>query len=344
MDAQIPSKAGRLGVRNRSEEDIKLDTTLRPSDFAEFVGQSKIVNNLGIYIQAAKKRQEALDHILFSGSPGLGKTTLAYLVAKENASSIKVIQGPSLEKPADLAGILTNMEKRGVLFIDEIHRIPMVVSEYIYSAMEDFKLNIMIDQGPHARVVQLNIAPFTLIGATTREGLLTDAFRSRFGIFEKLELYPEQDLLKIIKRSCKLLGVTGSDEALKTIAQRSRGTPRIANQILKRIRDVAQVKSDNFISPEVVEEGLRMLGIDQCGLGNTDRKILQTLIANNGGPIGLKTIAISVGEEEDTIEDVYEPYLIQRAFIEKTPRGRKATPAAYKHLKQDMPNTDGNLF
>ncbi|MDI6788492.1 MAG: Holliday junction branch migration DNA helicase RuvB, partial [Planctomycetota bacterium] len=262
------------------------------------------------------------------------KTTLSYLVAKELQTNIKVIQGPSLERPADLAGILSNLENRSVLFIDEIHRIPVVVSEYLYSAMEDFKLNIMIDQGPHARAFQLNIAPFTLIGATTREGLLTDAFRSRFGIFEKLELYPKEDLLKIIKRSARLLAVNGDEEALKTIAQRSRGTPRIANQILKRIRDVAQVKSNNYITKEIAEEGFQMLGIDQYGLVSTDRKILQTIIANGGGPVGLKTISISVGEEEDTIEDVYEPYLVQRGFLEKTPRGRKVTPQAYEHLQR----------
>ena len=316
------------------EDDLKLDSTLRPADFSEFVGQAKIVSNLKLYITAAQKRQESLDHILFSGGPGLGKTTLSYLVAKEMGTNIKVIQGPSLERPADLAGILTGLDNRNVLFIDEIHRIPVVVAEYLYSAMEDFNLNIMIDQGPHARTVQLTIAPFTLIGATTREGLLTDPFRSRFGIFEKLELYPGNDLLQIIKRSAKILNVQGDEEALKMIAQRSRGTPRIANQILKRVRDVAQVKTNNFITKETAEEGLKMLGIDEYGLVPTDRKILQIIIDNGGGPIGLKTISISIGEEEDTIEDVYEPYLIKCCMLEKTPRGRKVTAKAHEHLNQ----------
>ncbi|MFH1227346.1 MAG: Holliday junction branch migration DNA helicase RuvB [Planctomycetota bacterium] len=333
----------RIVSRLKSEEDVTLDNTLRPSTFREFVGQPKIVSNLKIYIEAAKKRNEALDHILFSGMPGLGKTTLAYLVARSLGTNIKSVAGPALEKPADLAGLLTNLKKADVLFIDEIHRIPTIVEEYLYSAIEDFVLNIMIDQGPHARSVQINLSPFTLIGATTREGLLSEPMRSRFGIFEKLGPYPDEELIEIIKRSSKILGVKGDADSFKLIAQRSRGTPRIANRILKRIRDLAQIKSDNVISRQIADEGLIMLGIDECGLDDTDRKILKTLILHKGGPIGLKTIAVSVGEEEDTVEDVYEPYLIKCGFLEKTPKGRKATALAYKHLKETPPKQE-NLF
>lgn len=327
----------RIISRNKNDEDISLDNTLRPSDFDEFIGQPKIVNNLKIYIEAAKKRQDVLDHIIFTGLPGLGKTTLSYLVTRELGSNIKTVTGPSIERPADLAGILTNLKKGDVLFIDEIHRIPSIVEEYLYSAMEDFVLNIMIDQGPHARSVQLNLSRFTLIGATTREGLLTEAFRSRFGIFEKLGLYPKDDLIKIVKRSAKLLDVKGVDEAFDLIARRSRGTPRVANRVLKRIRDLAQVKANNMITLQIAQEGLDMLGIDNQGLDETDRKILNTVISYNGAPVGLKTIAVSVGEEEDTIEEVYEPYLIQCCFLEKTPRGRKATAQAYEHLHKPCP-------
>lgn len=333
----------RIVSRIKNEEDLTLDNTLRPQDFGEFVGQGRIVGNLKIYIEAARERSEALDHVLFSGLPGLGKTTLAYLVAKSLGTNIKSIAGPSIEKPADLAGLLTNLKKGDVLFIDEIHRIPTVVEEYLYSAIEDFVLNIMIDQGPHARSVQLNLAPFTLIGATTREGLLTEALRSRFGIFEKLGPYPDEDLVKIIKRSARILGVEWDNESYKLIAQRSRGTPRVANRILKRVRDLAQIKSNSVITLAIANEGLGMLGVDECGLDDTDRKILKIILAYNGGPIGLKTIAVSVGEEEDTIEDVYEPYLIKCGFIEKTPKGRKATRLAYQHLKETPPKQD-NLF
>ncbi len=335
-----------VGRPVRNEEDLKLDLTLRPDNFDEFVGQDKIVHNLNIYISAARKRQEPLDHLLFSGLPGLGKTTLAYLVAKECQSSLKTTSGPVLEKPADLAGILSNLKKGDVLFIDEIHRIPTVVEEYLYSAMEDFTINIMIDQGPHARSITLNIPHFTLVGATTREGLLTDALRSRFGIWEKLNLYHRDDLIKIIKRSAQILGVQIAQPAAELLASCGRGTPRVVNRMLKRIRDLAQIKSNNVIDEKIAHEGLQMLGIDEAGLDETDRKILQTLINHDGGPMGLKTIAVSVGEEEDTIEEVYEPYLIQCCFLEKTPRGRKATRAAYEHLNSKLPaeSNQKNIF
>lgn len=323
--------------RIKDEDDLHLDQTLRPQSFGEFIGQPKIVKNLKIYLEAAKQRGEALDHILFTGLPGLGKTTLAFLVAKNCSVEIKVTSGPALERPADLVGILTNLQPQQVLFIDEIHRLPKDVEEYLYSAMEDFNINIVIDQGPHARSVQIDLPKFTLIGATTREGLLSDPFRSRFGIFEKLELYPQEDLYKIIQRSAGLLNVELDEKAGHLASKRARGTPRVANRLLKRIRDLAQVKSNNRITEDIAQEGLEMLGIDNAGLEATDRKIIQTIIALGGGPVGLKTIAVSVGEEEDTIEEVYEPFLIQCCFLEKTPRGRKVTKAAYEHLKQLMP-------
>jgi Holliday junction DNA helicase RuvB len=320
-----------------NEDDLRLDQTLRPQSFDEFVGQSKIVNNVKIYITAAQKRGEALDHILFTGLPGLGKTTLAHLVAKRCQAEIKVTSGPAMERPADLVGILTNLQPKDILFIDEIHRLPKTVEEYLYSAMEDYTVNIMIDQGPHARSVNIDVPKFTLIGATTREGLLSDPFRARFGILEKLELYPTDDLLKITVRSAKLLNVKLEDDAGQLISQRARGTPRVANRLLKRIRDLAQVKSNNVINLKIALEGLEMLGIDNAGLEETDRKILRTIINHGGGPIGLKTIAVSVGEEEDTIEEVYEPFLIQCCFLEKTPRGRKVTKSACEHLKEKIP-------
>jgi len=327
----------RITGRVKSSEDLRLDQTLRPQDFSEFVGQLQTVNNLKIYIRAAKERREALDHILFTGLPGLGKTTLAYLMAKMNGVNIVSTSGPAMERPADLVGILTNLKEQEILFIDEIHRLSNVVEEYLYSAMEDFSINIMLDAGPHARSMKINLPHFTLIGATTREGLLTDPFRARFGILEKLELYPPEDLFQIIKRSARLLNVHTEEDSARLMAGRSRGTPRIANRLLKRIRDLAQVKSNNRITPKIAEEGLAMLGIDHAGLDNTDRKILKTLYDNGGGPVGLKTIAISVGEEEDTIEEVYEPFLVQCCFLEKTARGRKITPAGCEHLKKSSP-------
>jgi Holliday junction DNA helicase RuvB len=318
----------------RDEEDVSLDTTLRPRTFDEFVGQRQTTGNLKIYIEAARQRNEPLDHILFSGLPGLGKTTLATLVANELKAEFKTTSGPALEKPADLVGILTNLKKSDILFIDEIHRIPTTVEEYLYSALEDFLINIIIDQGPHARSLKLTLPHFTLIGATTREGLLTEAFRARFGIFAKLDFYPAKDLFQIIKRSAKLLGVELHEAAGQMIASRARGTPRIANRLLKRIRDLAQLKSHNVITEEIARQGLEMLGIDEAGLDATDRKILTTIRTYSGNPVGIKTIAISVGEEEDTIEEVYEPYLIQQGLLEKTPRGRRITSLAQQHLNK----------
>jgi len=320
---------------------------LRPRSFDEFIGQPKTIENLKVYIQAAKERGEALDHILFSGPPGLGKTTLGHIVAHEIGTEFRATSGPVLEKPADLAGILTKLGKFDVLFIDEIHRVNVAVEEYLYSAMEDYSIDILIDQGPHARSIKIDVPPFTLIGATTREGLLTQPFRARFGVLEKLDYYPPEELYEVIMRSAQILKVEVEDEAAHLIARRSRGTPREANRYLRRIRDLAQLTSRSRVNVEVAEEGLRMLGIDQAGLDGMDRRILQTLIRHGGGPLGLKTIAVSVGETEDTIEDVYEPYLIRRAFLKKTPRGRQATRAAFDHLEtlgQDTGPGDGGLF
>lgn len=313
-------------------EDKNLDVTLRPKRINDFIGQDRIKENLLIYIEAAKKRGEPLDHILFSGPPGLGKTTLSQIIANEVNTSIITTSGPILDKPMDLAGILTNLQQGNILFIDEIHRLNPMVEEYLYSAMEDFSIDIIIDQGPKARSVKISLPKFTLVGSTTREGLLTAPLRSRFGVLEKLEFYPWTDLYKIVCNSARILSIQIDEKGAETIAKRSRGTPRIANRFLRRVRDVAQVRGNDIINEDVALTGLGMLGIDGNGLGDMDRKILETIIRYNGGPVGLKTIAVSVSEEEDTIEEVYESFLIQKGYLERTPRGRIATNLAYEHL------------
>jgi len=310
------------------EADVSFEAAVRPRRLSEFIGQERIKKNLSIYIAAAKERKEPLDHILFSGPPGLGKTTLSHIVANELGTDFHPTTGPALEKPADLAGILSKLEPGDVLFIDEVHRLGTVVEEYLYTAMEEFSIDIVIDQGAHARSVRIDLPRFTLIGSTTREGLLTEAFRARFGVLEKLEYYSCEDLYSIVLRTAEILKIVIEESGARLIARRSRGTPRLANRFLKRIRDLAQVRSASRIDGKIVDEGLAMLGVDQNGLDIMDRKIIECLLRHGGGPLGLKTISISVGESEETIEEVYEPYLIQQGFIRKTPRGRIATDLA----------------
>lgn len=313
--------------------DQELDRQLRPLTFIDFAGQKKITNNLKVFVEAASLRDEALDHVLLHGPPGLGKTTLANIIANELDVSIKTTSGPVLDKPGDLAGLLTGLEEGDVLFIDEIHRLSPIVEEYLYSAMEDYKIDIMIDKGPAARSVQITLNPFTLIGATTRSGLLTGPLRARFGINSLLEYYDAEILTGIVNRSAQILDVEIREQAAKEIASRSRGTPRIANALLRRIRDFAQVKGSGKIDLEITRYGLEALNIDKSGLDEMDNKILLTIIDKfKGGPVGITTIATAVGEEAGTIEEVYEPFLIKEGYIKRTPRGREATEIAYKHL------------
>lgn len=320
-----------IGIPTKGENDV--DKILRPSNFDEFTGQKKLVENLKVFIQAAKKRGEPLDHTLFTGPPGLGKTTLSMIISREMETKIKITSGPVLEKPGDLAGMLTTLDEGDILFIDEIHRLHPVIEEFLYSAMEDFRLDIMIESGPNARSIQISLPRFTLIGATTRAGLLTAPLRSRFGIVNRLDYYDVEDLTKIAKRSAAILKVEIDEDAAREIASRSRGTPRIVNRLLRRTRDFAQVEGDGRINLQIARRALSALDVDERGLDEMDKRILLTIIEKfDGGPVGLNAIASSLSEDSGTIEEVYEPFLLQQGFINRTPRGRMATKSAYKHF------------
>jgi Holliday junction DNA helicase RuvB len=330
---------------NFSSEELDIEKRLRPLSFDDFAGQDQVLENLKVFVAAANQRKEALDHTLFHGPPGLGKTTLANILANELEVGIKITSGPVLDKPGDLAGLLTNLEERDVLFIDEIHRLSPIVEEYLYSAMEDFKIDIMIESGPNARTVQINLNPFTLIGATTRSGLLTAPMRARFGISSRLQYYTTELLTTIVERSASIFKMPITMEAAIEIAGRSRGTPRIANALLRRVRDFAQIKGNGTIDIAIARYALKALNVDAHGLDEMDNKILNTIIDKfKGGPVGLSTLATAVSESSETIEEVYEPFLIQEGFIMRTPRGREVTEKAYKHLGKVKTNIQGGLF
>lgn len=325
--------------------DKDYEKALRPIEFNDFSGQEAVVDNLRVFVLAAKQREEALDHVLLHGPPGLGKTTLAHIISNDLGVNLRVTSGPVLDKPGDLAGLLTNLEPFDVLFVDEIHRLSPIVEEYLYSAMEDYKIDIMIDTGPNARTVQIKLNPFTLVGATTRSGLLTAPLRARFGITSRLNYYDSKVLTGIVQRSSAILGVEIADEAAYEIARRSRGTPRIANALLRRVRDFAQIKGDGTIDIEIATYGLKALNVDKNGLDEMDVRILSAIIDKfKGGPVGITTISTAVGEEAGTIEEVYEPFLIQEGYLSRTPRGREATEKAYKHLGKSFRTRNGGLF
>jgi holliday junction DNA helicase RuvB len=332
-------------INQLSPRDREIERVLRPASFEDFTGQAKVLENLKVFVEAARMREEALDHVLLHGPPGLGKTTLAHIIANELGVGFKVTSGPVLDKPGDLAGLLTNLEPFDVLFIDEIHRLSPVIEEYLYSAMEDYRIDIMIETGPNARSIQISLNPFTLIGATTRSGLLTSPLRARFGINARLAYYDHSILSGIVRRAASILKIEITKDAAREIAGRSRGTPRIANALLRRVRDFAMVKGDGTISESITQVALDALNVDRYGLDEMDNKILHTLIHKfKGGPVGMTTIATACGEDPETLEEVYEPYLIQEGFIMRTPRGREVTDLAYTHLGLPRPGRTGGLF
>ena len=330
---EVAPVSNRLSEKNETDEDVVLNISLRPSAFSEFIGQKDIVDNLKVSLTAAKQRQEPLEHILLCGPPGLGKTCLAYIIAHEMGAKITATSGPAIERAGDLIGILTNLEQGDILFIDEIHRLSKIVEEFLYPAMENYQIDFVIDKGPYARTIKFNLKTFTLVGATTRSGLIGAPLRSRFGIMHHFDFYKEEDLSTIIKRSAELLGIKIDDAGASEIARRSRGTPRIANRLLRRVRDYAQVKASNEITRDIADRALKNLGIDTLGLDDIDRRVLRTIISTyNGGPVGIETLAATLNEEADTIIDTIEPYLLKAGFLKRTSRGREATKLAYQHF------------